>query len=262
MKKRVCCLMLALFLLASSVLSGCGSDPAAVLESLKEKAESVIQEGGSAAGDALNELIAEASKAAEGITETLEEAAEELTDETGEADTAEAETEETERVTLSHGDSWKVTEEAAEGEETEAPEEGEETPAEETEAPLDETEETVSEEAADEEEIAAFHAFTDGLIADFFEGDTFDAHYYFMHPEDFGISMEEASLPQFSYDEAYDSSYEDFLNESLETLSTFDYEKLDRAARITYDVVKDYLETELTGTAFDFYYEPLCGTSG
>ncbi|MBQ6550388.1 MAG: DUF885 domain-containing protein [Lachnospiraceae bacterium] len=161
------------------------------------------------------------------------------------------------------GNAAEASEEVAEAaeEENAVPEEGEA----ETEAPEgeDEGQEAVP-EGGQEDTESAFHAFTDSLMPTFFEGDTFDAHYYFMHPEDFGINIDEPGLPQFSYDEddEYNSSYEEFLTESLAKMEEFSFDELSLQAQITYDVLKDYLETELLGCAYDYYYEPLGGTSG
>ena len=236
MKKRVLCLVLAMALAASAMLSGCGADPKAVFESLAERASEYAESG-------LNDL----SDDMEQVMETLEEALQDVFPGEEKAAEESEEEKESERVTLAHGDSWQEEETEDATEVTE--------PAEEPEEP---------EEAAviDEEVCAAFLEFTNSLLPVFFEGDTFDAHYYFMHPEEFGISMDEAGLPSFAYDEEADSSYEEFLQESIDRMAEFDYDRLDRASQITYDVVRDYLETELSSVDFDFYYEPLCGTSG
>ena len=193
MKKRVLCLVLALVLTASAALAGCGKNPKAILESIAEKASSIAE-------DSLNDL----GIGVDQVVETLEEALEEVLPE---AETTEAGAEkESQRVTLSHGDSWKDEEKT------------EETTAEpEAETDIPET----SENSVDEAECTAFLEFTNSLIDDFFEGDTFDAHYYFMHPEDFGISMDEAGLPVFAYDpETDDADNEAFYRESLKSLQS------------------------------------------
>ena len=242
MKKRVLCLVLALVLMTSTVLAGCGSDPRALMESIAEKAKSAIEEGLDGLSDSMDSL----GDGVNEVVETLEEALDEVLPET--ETTSADEEKESSRVTLSHGDSWQ--------DEEETEEDVSETSAEEAGDLVD------TEAGIDLEECAAFLEFTNSLIDDFFEGDTFDAHYYFMHPEDFGISMDEAGLPAFAYTEEDDADTEAFYRESLERLAEFDYNKLDRASQITYDVVKDYFETELSAVDFDYYYEPLCGTSG
>lgn len=237
MRKRVLCFLFALVLTMSAVLSGCGTDPAAMMESIAAKAKAAIEEGLGSLSDSMDQ-----------VAETLEEALDEVLPE---AESTEAgEEKESQRVTLSHGDSWKDEEETQEdASETEA--------SAETEAP------ETSDAGTDDAECAAFLEFTNSLIDDFFEGDTFDAHYYFMHPEDFGVSMEEAGLPVFSYDpETDDADNEAFYKETLEKLAEFDCSKLDQQSQVTYDVIKDYFETELLAVNLDYYYEPLCGTSG
>lgn len=106
----------------------------------------------------------------------------------------------------------------------------------------------------------AFDAYTDALFKEDVALNTVNLHYTLAHPENYGITDYTVSLGDFSIDSIKDS-YRD-LEKMREDLLTFDRAKLTESQRLTYDVLMDYVETELSVEDLLLYEEVLEPTNG
>lgn len=101
----------------------------------------------------------------------------------------------------------------------------------------------------------AFSKFTRELFINEITSDAVSLNYTLANPESYGI--EEYADCLYSYDEEKSKSDYQEIRENLERLNSFDYEKLNADQKITYDVLKYYLELALEGEKFELYSEPL-----
>lgn len=105
-----------------------------------------------------------------------------------------------------------------------------------------------------------FDALAEELFREEIVGSTINLHYTLACPENFGISDYEVSLGDFS-PESIEESYRE-LEELKESLSRFQREKLAGQQRIAYDILMDYVETELSVKGLDLYSEALGPITG
>lgn len=105
-----------------------------------------------------------------------------------------------------------------------------------------------------------FEAFTEQLFYDEIVLNTINLHYTLAHPENYGIEDYEATLGSFTLEELGETYPE--LEKLKEQLLTFDREKLTKEQKLTYDIILDYAETELSVSDLLLYTELLGPTTG
>ena len=110
------------------------------------------------------------------------------------------------------------------------------------------------------EENDAFETFTKDLFLKEIAANTVNLHYCLEDPAAMGITDYEISLGNFSK-EARDSS-SSYLKETLSEVLAFDYDMLSLENQLTYDLLIDYLNTQLSLCKYDLYQEPLAFSGG
>ncbi len=105
-----------------------------------------------------------------------------------------------------------------------------------------------------------FVTFTEDVFRSELSGNTLNLHYLVADPASYGLEDAEVSLGSAST-EAREASYAALEND-LDALLKFDYEKLSARRQLTYDIFLDYLETELDAAELLLYDEPLGPTLG
>ncbi|MCD7735794.1 MAG: DUF885 domain-containing protein [Lachnospiraceae bacterium] len=105
-----------------------------------------------------------------------------------------------------------------------------------------------------------FVQFTEDVFHDELSGNTLNLHYMVANPSAFGLENAEVSLGSASTEARQDSyaALENYLN----ALRKFDYEKLSDKRQLTCEIFLDYLETELGAADLLLYDEPLGPTLG
>jgi len=106
---------------------------------------------------------------------------------------------------------------------------------------------------------ADFESFATDLFLEEISANTINLHYSLENPSSLGIENYEISLGDFSTEARENSST--YLEETLSEILTYDYELLSLENQLTYDILVDYLNTQLTLCEYDLYQEPL-GFSG
>ena len=109
-------------------------------------------------------------------------------------------------------------------------------------------------------ENESFEEFTNQLFLEEVVANTINLHYCVENPATIGITDYEISLGDFSK-EARESSSE-YLKETLSEVLSFDYEMLSLENQLTYDILIDYLNTQLNLCKYDLYQEPLSFSGG
>lgn len=105
-----------------------------------------------------------------------------------------------------------------------------------------------------------FDEFTDEFFKQEVVGNTINLHYTLAHPENFGITEYEPSLGSMDL-ATFDESY-DYMREIKAELEAFPYEELKNEQQFTYDVIMDYLDTELETEHLVLYSELLGPVTG
>ncbi|MBQ2935188.1 MAG: DUF885 domain-containing protein [Lachnospiraceae bacterium] len=106
----------------------------------------------------------------------------------------------------------------------------------------------------------AFDECMEELFRDEISLNTINLHYTLAYPENYGITDYEVSLGTYSLEE-FESGYEE-MEALLEEIERFDRDNLSKEQQLTYDIVVDYLETELAAEDFILYSEILGPTTG
>lgn len=106
----------------------------------------------------------------------------------------------------------------------------------------------------------AFEVFTDTLFLDEITSNTINLHYSVENPAALGIEDYEISLGDFSK-EAREASYT-YIKETLSEVLMYDYTALSLENQLTYDLLVDYLNTQLSLCKYDLYSEPLAYSGG
>lgn len=106
----------------------------------------------------------------------------------------------------------------------------------------------------------SFEDFTHSLFLEEVSSNTINLHYTIENPNAYGISMYNVSLGDFSA-EARSRTTSDLRN-SLKTLTSYPYLTLSTEEKLTYDVLEDYLNTQLALADYPLYQEPLSGSGG
>ncbi|MCI8466346.1 MAG: DUF885 domain-containing protein [Lachnospiraceae bacterium] len=114
-------------------------------------------------------------------------------------------------------------------------------------------------QAADAEH-QRFTEFSENLFCSELLANTINLHYTLAYPENHGIAEYEVALPTISAT----TEEEDFaeVQKVLDDLKAIDYKLLPTDDKLTYDVLKEYLETALEGKGFYYFYEPFSPVMG
>lgn len=107
---------------------------------------------------------------------------------------------------------------------------------------------------------AAFDAYVDTLFKEDVAENTINLHYTLAHPENFGITDYEISLGSYGADDFKENARE--LEEMKDRLLRFNRKNLSKEQRLTYDILLDYVETELSVKDLTLYTEVLGPTTG
>lgn len=105
-----------------------------------------------------------------------------------------------------------------------------------------------------------FEDYTEQLFLEEIVENTINLHYTLAYPENFGITEYAPSLGTFSIEEMQ-QSYEE-LKQIKEKLAEFSYEELGKKQQFTYDIIMDYIDTELSAEDMLLYTEVLGPTTG
>ncbi len=105
-----------------------------------------------------------------------------------------------------------------------------------------------------------FERFTEQVFREELDSNTLNRHYVVADPAAYKLDKKQVTLGNGSLGARKKSltSAENYLN----TLETFDYEKLSEKHQLTFDIFRDCLETELEGADYLLYDEPLGPTLG
>lgn len=106
----------------------------------------------------------------------------------------------------------------------------------------------------------SFAEFTYSLFLDEITANTINLHYSIENPKEFGIKNYNISLGDYSK-EARNSVKSSLLATKLELLS-YSYYSLTTEEQLTYDVLNDYLDTQLALCEYELYEEPLSFSGG
>lgn len=105
-----------------------------------------------------------------------------------------------------------------------------------------------------------FDEFTNELFSNEIALNTINLHYTLAYPENFGITEYEPSLGTFDLEEMK-ASY-DTIRDLKTELEGFSYEALTKEQQITYDIIMDYIESELSAEDLILYTEILGPVTG
>ena len=109
-------------------------------------------------------------------------------------------------------------------------------------------------------EQSAFEDYTNDLFVKELQENTINLHYTLSKPEKFGIHSHKISLGSLSKEDAKASTAS--LENVLAALSRFDYDALNTRGQLTYDILKDSCEKNLSAASRYYYEEPLRPTTG
>lgn len=107
---------------------------------------------------------------------------------------------------------------------------------------------------------AAFDAYVDTLFKEDVAENTINLHYTLAHPENFGITDYEISLGSYGVEDFKENVRE--LEKMKDRLLRFNRKNLSKEQRLTYDILLDYVETELSVKDLTLYTEVLGPTTG
>lgn len=114
-----------------------------------------------------------------------------------------------------------------------------------------------SQSASDSEK---FDAYIDQLFKEDITANTINLHYTLAYPENYGITDYEVTLGSYSTEEIGEAYQE--LEEMKKELLKFNSSKLTDDQRLTYDILLDYVETELSVKDLTYYDEWLGAITG
>lgn len=121
---------------------------------------------------------------------------------------------------------------------------------------------TVSESSSSRilKEQNSFDRYIHDLFVDEVTSNTISLHYTLSNPKSFGIQSYSISLGEISKDSQSENTAE--IENIIATLSDYDYKALSTRQQLTYDILKDYCEIELSSSSLYYYNEPLRPTTG
>jgi len=105
-----------------------------------------------------------------------------------------------------------------------------------------------------------FDAYTEDVFLNEIALNTINLHYTLAHPENFGITEYEPSLGSFDLEQLKQSYNE--MHIFKEELEAFAYDELTKEQQFTYDIMMDYIETELSVEDLILYSEVLGPVTG
>lgn len=105
-----------------------------------------------------------------------------------------------------------------------------------------------------------FDAYIDQLFKEDITANTINLHYTLAYPENYGITDYEVTLGSYSTEEIGEAYQE--LEEMKKELLKFNSSKLTDDQRLTYDILLDYVETELSVKDLTYYDEWLGAITG
>lgn len=106
----------------------------------------------------------------------------------------------------------------------------------------------------------SFEEFTHSIFLDEITSNTINLHYNIENPSTYGIKQYDISLGSFSKEARMQNK--DSLNKTLQTLSSYSYLTLSTEEKLTYDILEDYLNTQLELCNYELYQEPLSASGG
>ena len=109
-------------------------------------------------------------------------------------------------------------------------------------------------------EKQTFEEFLHSLFIDEVTGNTINLHYTLENPESFGIQNYPISLGGYNPDATED--YVKGLEKLKFQLLSFPYTSLSLEEQLTYDILSDYLDTQVKLSSFSLYEEPLSFSNG
>lgn len=109
-------------------------------------------------------------------------------------------------------------------------------------------------------EKVSFEEFTQELFIKEVTANTINLSYTIENPKSYGITDYEITLGDFSK-EARDSSKESLLETKSELLK-YENDNLTLEEQLTYDLLSDYLDSQIALCDYDLYYEPLSFSGG
>lgn len=108
--------------------------------------------------------------------------------------------------------------------------------------------------------VEDFDTYTEELFREDIVQNTINLHYTLAYPENYGITDYEVTLGTYSAERIRESY--DELEEMKTELSAYDRESLSPEQQLTYDILLDYVETELSVKDLIYYGEALSPISG
>lgn len=112
------------------------------------------------------------------------------------------------------------------------------------------------------EEQAEFAEYLQETFDENVVSDTLTLHYTLAHPENYGITPPEVTYGDTDISEEANAEDKAETEEEIAKLEEFDYELLTADQRFTYDVLYEYLQTDLLSYENPYLYEPFAYTSG
>ncbi|MEF9945226.1 MAG: DUF885 domain-containing protein [Lachnospiraceae bacterium] len=113
--------------------------------------------------------------------------------------------------------------------------------------------------AASTNDNTAFRTFTGQLFQQEVSSNTISLHYTLQNPKDYGVLDAPVTFGSYDFHEAGTRAA---LENCRAALSQFSYSELSNENRLTYDVLKSYLDTSAKGCAYQLYEEPLSPLTG
>ena len=109
-------------------------------------------------------------------------------------------------------------------------------------------------------ETKTFEEFTHELFLHDITANTINLHYTIENPKEYGITDYEVTLGDFSK-ESRDSSKSE-LEKTKKELENYKLTKLTLEEQLTYDLLSDYLDSQIALCDYELYYEPLSFSGG
>lgn len=106
----------------------------------------------------------------------------------------------------------------------------------------------------------AFDVFTDELFEEKVQNDSITLNYTLAHPETYGITGYTPTFGHYSIKDMEETFAKD--KNTLNKLSSFEYEELTRDQQITYEILKELYTNELKFKDYMLYDEVLSSTTG
>lgn len=107
---------------------------------------------------------------------------------------------------------------------------------------------------------AAFDEFTEDIFIETVSDNTINLHFTLAYPEKHGLADTSASLGDFGYD--YMTREADHINELYDRLNEFSYDELTSEQQLTYDILKDALQSEIDSGKYIYFTEALSPLTG